>query len=229
MIETPMKKCTGPCGRTLPATEEYFYPKKGGKYGLTSRCKECERAYTAGYKAAHREEVRAYYMAHREETIVYLRAYYNEHREKHRAFARAYRAAHRDKIHAYKSSPRRRLADRVYSHRRRARERSLPDTFTAADLKRAHEYWGGICPCCGKQVNDLFGDIQPHMDHWIPLTSPDCPGTVPTNMIPLCDKCNSSKRDRDPKMWLIERFGKRRAAEILRRIDEYFDWIKAQE
>jgi len=37
----PTKKCIGPCGRTLPATTEFFRKQKAGKYGLQSRCKEC--------------------------------------------------------------------------------------------------------------------------------------------------------------------------------------------
>ena len=34
------KVCTA-CGRTLPATEEYFHKHKNGKYGLTAQCREC--------------------------------------------------------------------------------------------------------------------------------------------------------------------------------------------
>ena len=34
------KVCTT-CGRTFPATEEYFYRHKGGKYGLKPECREC--------------------------------------------------------------------------------------------------------------------------------------------------------------------------------------------
>ena len=35
------KKCTGPCGRELPATTEFFHKKKGGKSGVASECKVC--------------------------------------------------------------------------------------------------------------------------------------------------------------------------------------------
>jgi len=38
---TPTKKCTGPCGRTLPAIEQYFHKQKTGKFGVTAMCKEC--------------------------------------------------------------------------------------------------------------------------------------------------------------------------------------------
>src|SRR5690242_2953259 len=38
---TPEKTCVGPCGRTLPATAEFFHRDKNHKYGFASLCKEC--------------------------------------------------------------------------------------------------------------------------------------------------------------------------------------------
>src|SRR5687768_1970113 len=35
-----LKSCTA-CKTEYPATSEYFYPLPTGKYGLTSRCREC--------------------------------------------------------------------------------------------------------------------------------------------------------------------------------------------
>ena len=35
------KVCTL-CNKNVPATSEYFHKKKNGKYGLGSRCKECQ-------------------------------------------------------------------------------------------------------------------------------------------------------------------------------------------
>lgn len=40
----PQKRCTGPCGRTLNATAEYFHSSKRGKYGLYAKCKECRNS-----------------------------------------------------------------------------------------------------------------------------------------------------------------------------------------
>ncbi len=44
VIDAPEKRCTGPCGRVLPATPEFFYRKKHNKDGLDCRCKECDKA-----------------------------------------------------------------------------------------------------------------------------------------------------------------------------------------
>ena len=38
------KRCTGPCGKMLPATHEYFYTNGKLKDGLFSECKECIKA-----------------------------------------------------------------------------------------------------------------------------------------------------------------------------------------
>ena len=40
--ESILQRCTK-CGKRLPATKEYFYKSKSGKYGLTTMCKECIR------------------------------------------------------------------------------------------------------------------------------------------------------------------------------------------
>lgn len=40
---TPVKTCTA-CAVCKPATEEFFHPNKGGKYGLRGQCRECRKA-----------------------------------------------------------------------------------------------------------------------------------------------------------------------------------------
>ncbi|MCZ2077912.1 MAG: HNH endonuclease [Bryobacterales bacterium] len=111
------------------------------------------------------------------------------------------------------------------NHRRRARKLSLPDTFTVDDWHIALDYWRNLCAYCGSQQG-LWNPMS--ADHFIPLSSPDCPGTVPENMIPACQSCNASKHNYDSREWAIKKFGKRKAAQILKRINAYFDWLKTQ-
>lgn len=266
-----MRKCTGRCGRELPATEEYFHRSKTGKYGLQSKCIECERVCRAAYSAAHREQRHiydaAYRKEHREEIRTRQTLWHAEHKEEERVRGKGYRAAHqkeiaaynasrKEKLHsyyishreaahrraavryannkeaiarqkaAYLASPRGQAVNKAHHQRYRARIRNLPYNFTAEDFQYARDYWRGLCPCCGKQVNDLWGEIKTHADHWIPISAPNCPGTVPWNMLPLCNKCNSSKRDKEPRAWVMEKFGKRQGAAILKRIDEYFAGLR---
>lgn len=121
---------------------------------------------------------------------------------------------------------------RLISMRRRTRKHSLPNNFTHADWLYAIEYFHGCCAVCGRQANDLFGTHTLAADHWIPLASPDCPGTIPTNILPLCHGiagCNNKKRAFKAEDWLIKSYGKRKAKSILANIYEYFDSLKAKD
>ena len=79
-------------------------------------------------------------------------------------------------------------------------------------------YWGYACAISGEKLNVT-------MDHWIPLNSDNCPGTIPTNIIPLNGSLNSQKQDKDPETGLIEKFGNEQAKHILQKIQAYFDWV----
>src|SRR5262245_54364387 len=72
---------------------------------------------------------------------------------------------------------------RVQDANRRARKRSTPDTWTADQQAFMESYWHNACAVCGNPKG-LFWTLA--HDHWIPLNSPTCPGTIATNMIPLC-------------------------------------------
>lgn len=115
---------------------------------------------------------------------------------------------------------------RANKHRRRARKRSLPNTITAADIQYALNYFKGCCAICGRPLNGLWHTGA--LDHWIPLASPDCPGSIATNELPLCqglDGCNNEKNDKYPTEWLIEKYGNRKANVILKRIKTYFSTL----
>lgn len=116
---------------------------------------------------------------------------------------------------------------RAYHSRRRARKLDLLDSFTAADWQYAVNHFGGHCAVCGQQPG-LWHTLA--ADHWIPLASPDCPGTVAWNIVPLCHAtkdgaggCNNSKGSKPPAEWLAGAFGKRKGRAILKRIERYLE------
>lgn len=120
---------------------------------------------------------------------------------------------------------------RVKTSRYRARKRSLSDTLTPNQWVRCVEYFHGCCAVCGRQANDLFDTHTLAADHWIPLFSPDCPGTVVTNIVPLCHGvggCNNSKSATNPIKWLKQSYPKtwRR---IFAKIEAYFQWVREQD
>jgi len=138
--------------------------------------------------------------------------------EKHRENARRWAQANPEKARRrYQVNPEK-VRENV--RRRRSRKHSLPHTFTVETWEACLNYFHGCCAYCGAQ-RDFWSPL--HQDHYIPLTTPDCPGTIPTNIVPACRTCNSSKKDANPLEWLTRKFGKRQAKVIAARIQAYFD------
>lgn len=106
----------------------------------------------------------------------------------------------------------------VHWKNRKARKRNLPNNWTAAQARYALSYWGNACAACGTPFK---GTGACHWDHWIPLTNPNCPGTVPENMVPLCCTCNLTKNARDAVAWLKDKF-EHKAETIARLVADYF-------
>lgn len=151
------------------------------------------------------------------------RRLYREHYEAHKRVITPKRKA-RQKQWAQDNRPRLRHSGSL----RRARVKGFPSTFTEEEQHFCRAYFHYACAICGREEGFEWTLA---MDHWIPINSPHCPGTVATNMIPLCDGvsgCNTRKQDTLPERWLIKRFGKRKAAAILKKIDAYFAAVSAR-
>jgi hypothetical protein len=179
----------------------------------------------------HRDDILARdrkYRSSNSETIrARRRENYVANREKEHERDRRYRAANAQKIRDYQRQfyASNRDKRRVISHRRLACKRGLPDAFTAADWQAALDHFGGCCAACGRPPG-LWHTIA--ADHWIPLSSPNCPGTVPENIVPLChgvDGCNNSKSNRPAGEWLAQKYGPRKARAIQKRIER---WLKTR-
>jgi hypothetical protein len=204
------------------------------------------RAYNRQYDAAHPEatleKFRRYHARHRDKTKAYdaqrkaegrrehqlypekvrerLKKYYHEHWEEFRA----YRESHKAEIAAnsrqyYKNNIEK---DRVRQHNRRARQAALPDTWNVEQQRFMLEYWQHRCAVCGNQEG-LFWTLA--YDHWIPLHSSDCPGTISTNMLPLChgrDGCNNRKKNANAHDFLTRYFSSKKVIHIEQAIATYF-------
>lgn len=246
-MDTPeytTKACTK-CGEIKPATLEHFSKCSKVRCGLAAWCKECEkqhrkdnREYIARQRRKHYEANRTQkseydhlrYLEKREENTQRALEYYRANRAHVKKRINKYKALNKDRVNEwqrqrYRRNPHKEAARR---HIRRARKHALPYTFKPKHWLLCLGYWHISCAVCGGQLRDLFGDVEPHADHWIPLKHPDCPGTIPENMICLCSKCNLNKGAKPPDAWLLKRYGKSKANAILKRINEYFDWIKQQ-
>jgi hypothetical protein len=203
----PVLRCPK-CRRYIPATLSNFTSAPKRKLGLYTYCRECDRAHHSQWEAQNRDKR----LKQKGEAALRYRA---KHPEKVKQInsksGKTYFQGH--KIEAY-----------VRGARRRAKEKGLPSTLTNDDWNRALSYFGGFCAYCGRPAGFWHTLAQ---DHFVPVNKGG--GYTPDNIVPAChgvDGCNNSKNNNDPADWLTRKFGKRKANAILKRIREYFEWIK---
>lgn len=231
------KRCPK-CDRILALSEFHMDRQKAG--GRAVYCKECvcasQKAHYAPEKAHLAYQMR--YAKHKETIKAKAKVYRRNNPAKVREAQKAWKRANPDRVRAnrlryytknqeqireYNRKQKVRYAERrrINTQRRRARKRQLPDTITHDDWQRCLSYWNGRCAYCDNPPG-LFPNMRLHADHFIPLSSPDCPGTIPTNILPACGSCNDSKGYSNPIDWLTWKFGKRKAKQIVKRIEDYF-------
>lgn len=245
-IVPSMKRCSK-CGEEKPATNEHWYYKAGK---LQTPCSECCKRNRAEYRKNNSEKVklqkRAFYEKNRDKILEYTRAWRECHRDHMSEKSKLYYRANRQRILNRNRLYHRRNAKRILDRKRsnppvyrktqnavrmqnyKARKLALPNTLTKEQWQRALDYFNHSCAICGKPKG-LWHTLA--ADHWIPLNSPNCLGTVVENIVPLCHGvggCNNSKGDSIAEVWLIDRCGKRKAKPILERIRIYFEWVKQQ-
>lgn len=240
---TPLKKCTK-CGIEKPATTEYFARARSESDGFQFKCKQCNAVYRKEHiregkeyyqrnYAKNKERVRDYQLRNAERIAVTRRANYKRNAEEIRRKSRDYKDKNRDKIRQreidyFRKNPH---IKRTIDNRRRAKKINVDASLNTQQWIRCLEYFHHCCAVCGKPQG-LWHIIA--QDHWISISSGGA--TSATNIIPLChakkdgtDGCNNSKYNKHPEEWLISRFGKRKAKQILARIEAYFSWVKEQE
>lgn len=225
MDSIPPKRCTQ-CGKEYPPTAEYFYSCKSRNHALTSQCKTCLKAKTQRHRDNDPELART-------RSRIASQKYRLEHPEQARENSRIGSQKWREKnIERSRETSRRvvkewrlknPLKKKINDQRRKAQKRSLPSTFTIRDWRRALDHFHGCCAYC-QQPPSMF-DMIPNLqqEHFKPITKGG--GYTPDNIIPACQTCNFNKKDKDVEIWLIERFGKREAKIILKRIQDYFNGL----
>jgi hypothetical protein len=195
------RQCTQ-CGEWYPGTLEFFHSDAQKRDGISSRCKQCDYAGLKRWRHDNPDKQKA--KARRERL---------KDPERRREMGRVYLRKHPER-------------GKVRYQRRQARKRGLPDTLTREEWAFSLDYFNDCCAVCSRP-RGLWHTIA--ADHWIPITDADCPGTVAANIIPLChgiEGCNQSKSNRAAADWLTERYGKRRAKQIIARIEAYFEAVR---
>lgn len=226
----PPTKICNKCKKELPLDK--FNQNGGGT--LRPDCKDCRKKYHKKRYASDPEKFKEisknYRRDHRDHCKARDLAHYAIHKEKRNEASRNYQKKNRpmrkEKIAEYgrkwtKNNPERMRAN---SLRRRTRKKGIPSNFTHKDWLACLNYWHGSCAYCGNQSGFLL-ETRITADHFIPIASIECPGTIPGNMLPACGSCNSSKQDSDPVKWLTGKFGSRKANQVLVQIKEYFNQL----
>jgi len=247
--DAPLKRCTG-CGETKSHSE--FSKDKAQRDGLQLHCKQCNAKYRsensdkiserrARWYRENAAKIREYQARYSRENAAKERErharYYRENADEVRESQARYQRENPAKVREcqarwHQANP---AKTRAENHRRRATKRALPSQWSDVDVQRMLAYWGNRCAICEQRVEPNNAFYYLAQDHWIPITSPECPGTVPCNMLPLCHSkignalgCNSAKHDADPIAWLHRLYpdDPKLVAKILARIAKYFKYAK---
>lgn len=212
-------KTCGQCREVKPT--DAFGKNTRTKDGLMWECSECAKERKDLYR--QREEVQG-----RERE--YRKRYYQQNRQRLLAMNAEWRAQNREYLNEY---TRKRYAEnpdyfKGLVMRRDEKLKSLANDFTEEDEAFALDYFDYSCAVCGRICTDDDLTILV-MDHWVPIFAPESPGTIPSNVVPLCHGvggCNNSKGDLAPHEWLAWKFGEPKARKIAAKIHAFFDEVR---
>lgn len=222
--DLPQKQCTGPCGRVLPATSEFFHRDKHQPDGLCFSCKQCRTAKVSSYNKEHRDARLAYdkqyYADHKQASKERNARWVASHRppkslgeksvsqrqrtstlsnlEHKRELSRNWYwrdvERNRQKAREYFQTERGKQVSRAHSHRRRARKAQSSGSYTVDELLAQLKRQKERCYYCGVKVGKNY-----HADHVIPLSRGGYNDI--SNIVIACARCNRRKHNKLPHEW----------------------------
>lgn len=198
------------CGNRYPETKEYFYTS--GKH-FQSYCKKCDK-YRRKINDQNRPDLKARRSARwRNSHEKYQQEYWKRNRFR-------LLPINKERYYLQRFTARYRYLRRINENKRRARKAKFPCENIDRFIPLAEKYFDSCCPYCGTEFTGGY-----HIDHYIPISHPNCPGHIPTNVIPVCPKCNLSKHNKLPDMWIRETFNTNADA-IIGKIADYFYFVE---
>lgn len=177
---------------------DLFANEKGGKYGRSSKCKECKKEYARQYRERnpekHRASLRNSYQKYRDERREAASEAYQRDaediKERQRAYYQRTKTYWQEYNKKYRSENKEVMV--AMAAKRRARKKALPDNLTADETRQILTRFNDTC--------SLSDDVVIHLDHFIPISTGHA-GTIKENMVPLSEILNRSKRARNPFEW----------------------------
>ncbi len=195
-----MKFCSNPnCTQSNPQNTSDFHKDSRKPDGLRSRCKTCELAKAAEYRAQNRELLRKnqadYYERNgeiqkqasrtwkannKEQTQAEWQEWYEKNKEHRSEYLREYAVANPNVI-------------LEKQRKRRARKIAAAGSFSEAEFQEKLIQSGHRCFYCGTDL--VKGNTT--RDHYIPLILGGSDSI--DNIVPACRSCNSRKRTKLPQ------------------------------
>ncbi len=155
------------CEKTFPASG--FYRHKGGAFGLAARCRKCTNIAGAEFQRKNKEQ-----------TLERIRRWIERNPERRREIAREWNSRNKH------LRPKRDRSGDLSLKIRRKILKAQPK-ISPVTLKRIFESTNGKCSYCG-----IAAKLT--LDHMIPLSKGGLHNAK--NLSPVCQPCNSSKRNK---------------------------------
>lgn len=200
------------CGKSLPATADYFQRDSQKSDGFRPSCKECRSAkrreryandeelriknrermaqWVEENPERHKANSRRNYLKNRESRIEYSRQWREENPEK-------YRKHNKDNWKREKTNPDLIEAHNARVRNRRAKLKGNGGTHTVEELQERIEEQGYMCFYCSHPLEDNY-----EVDHYVPIAKGGSNDI--NNLVISCQFCNRSKGDKDPEDFMME-------------------------
>lgn len=203
-METKRKTCSN-CEIEKPLSS--FNKNKTRKDGHEEQCRECRREYKRKYRESKRgrEKIEEYYKENKDKERERTQSkeykeYQKTYREKNKEKLKRYREENRDRLlelkrEWYKDNI---TANKVKNNIYFAKMKGLEINWNEEDYEEMMMDFGEVC--C------LTGTEELHVDHFIAIETGHG-GTYKGNMIPLSERLNQTKSNKNPFEWIKEQEG----------------------
>lgn len=224
-----IKKCTK-CGRLLIANEINFSKNKNEKWGLSARCKKCDKKYNKQWRKnnpeyqkqwhkEHKEKVnerhRQHYQDNKEEINERHKQYNKEHKEEISEYNKQYREEHKEEKKEYYKQWAKNNPDKVFNkcQKRRLRE-NQGNGVTKEQWIEMMEFFDWRCAYSGI----VLGDNRT-VDHIFPISNGGL--NEIWNCVPMLKSYNCSKKTSDMLDWY-----RQQDFYSEERLNKIYDWIE---